>query len=134
AAERLKDADRERDPLKRVAFVGVEAAGHRHNRFAGQRTAYQLPCMRWDGRMREVRQFLIGNGLAVADVFGEGTEAGPENDADGRAAIPAGPDGGGRLRDLVVKFGHEANIRERTVAGYRETPVVLLQLPWPADL
>ena len=103
AAQRLHHAHRERDLLERLALVEVEAAFHRHDRFAGELAADQLPLVDRCGAVREVRDLLVGNDRLGRDVLGQPAEAGAEDDAGGGCAGPLRANGGRGFLDLVER-------------------------------
>src|SRR5262249_9642792 len=106
AAQRLHHTDGEGDLLEGVAFVSVKAAFHRDDRLSGQFPADEAAGVGNHGRLREMWYFLVAKDRLAADLLGESPEAGAENDADTRLALPAALDGLFRFLDLVVEVEH----------------------------
>ena len=93
STQRPHHADRERDLLLGIAFVGVEAAVHPHDRQATQQAAHQ------SGR-RGRWPWIAGNGglrrkgaeKAVSIWSAQAAQPGAQHDPGERLLVPLGPD------------------------------------------
>ena len=91
-AERLHHADRKRGPLGRVAFVAMEAALHGDDRHAAEPAAQQPAAMADGGRSQEMRHVAVVDRRFDLDRVADRAQAGTENDARTRRAVPAAAD------------------------------------------
>src|SRR6267378_2105211 len=82
AAQRFHDAHGKSELLERIAFVGMDAPFHRHDRLAGQLAADKISRMRGDRRAEEMRDVLEGNRRLGRNVLDQAPESGSENDSD----------------------------------------------------
>jgi hypothetical protein len=106
AAEQAEDASREGDLGNGVALVGVGAAFHNDDGDAGDVAEDEASGVAWDAGGREVGDFGVRDGGWRFDLSGEGSEAGAEDNADGRNEGDAAADMGGGSGGLAVLGGH----------------------------
>ena len=111
--ERLHHAHGKRYLLERVAFVGVEAAFHRHDGQATQAAADQVPDVADRGGDWKMRNFAERETGLLLDFASHATQAGPQDDAGPSVLGPAPADHADRFGDSVGQCAHRLN-RPRT--------------------
>ncbi len=77
-----EDADRERDLLRGVSLVEVDAALHGGNCDFARFADYQAAGVSDGGGLWERRNFRVGDAGGIGERVGEGAEAGTEDEAD----------------------------------------------------
>ena len=101
AAQGLEHTHRKGDGLERIALVGMETPLHRHHALAAERAGHQSASVRGGGAVGEVGDFLIAEGAFGLDVGRQPAQAGAQDDAHARLAVPPAANEGGCLGDLL---------------------------------